>query len=507
LSILAGQLNEIHNEKNSLRYWRIVIGVWLKRFIEVVYDRYSVIETAFSKHNINNTHILSLDIDDVIPRDMHDFGFLHANDEWNHFIFSFLIKRKKCHIVNIPYGKKVEHIKTISNTIKRASARFNRFNKVCFFASYIERKSLFKLQLSLGQVPAFDYLDRVSFSAKCNQDLRNKINFTLESINDFEVCLQSLIKLQIPYSYIESYKKIKHGALDKFSKNPELIITANGYSSFDDFKIWTATNIDKGAKLVVAQHGGHYGTGLFASNEKHEIDIADNYFSWGWQYANNKIKPMPALKLLRKITHNPDGDILVPLMSLPRYSYMLLSMPISGQIINYIQDQQDFLSLLSIDVEKFIKLRVYKSHNKWNIKERLESAGLGSKIDSPTNLQKTFIQRLSECRLCIATYNATTYLETFANNYPTLLFWDPKYWELREEAQPYFDKLYQVGILHYEAKSLAKKIEEIYHNPMDWWMQNEVQQAKDEFCKQFAHIGGNALKKWKKEINRIANET
>ncbi|MDP0562398.1 MAG: LIC12162 family protein [Candidatus Endonucleobacter sp. (ex Gigantidas childressi)] len=516
LKILSKELNKIHQEQHSLRYWRIVIGFWLRRFIEVLYDRHTTIEKAFAEHKIDETYVLNSEIENTIARDMQDFEYLHSNDDWNHFIYTMLIENKSCSIKKVG-SLNINHVNVFSNKNKKGfinnvkkiiikvSIKMNRLNKITFFASYIEKKALIKLQLSLGQVPALDYLDRISLTSNYNKNIRDDFCIYSGNSDKFEVVLQKIIKIQIPYSYLENYKELQKIALKKYSSRAELIVTAVGYASFDDFKIWMAGRVDEGAKLIVTQHGGHYGTGLFASNQKHEIAISDKYFSWGWKNGIDKVHPMPAIKLLRAIKYNSNGDILMPLMSLPRYSYSLLSMPIAGQILNYIQNQLDFISLLDKSKNN-IKLRIYLHEHGWNIENRLIDNGFENEIDSDENLNKKFLKRLSECRLCIATYNATTYLETFANNFPTLLFWDKNHWELNDHAQPYFDKLHEAGILYYDAKLLADKVEEIYQDPMKWWIQSEVQQAKNDFCAQFANIGDNPIIKWHNKLQQLLDE-
>jgi putative transferase (TIGR04331 family) len=141
----------------------------------------------------------------------------------------------------------------------------------------------------------------------------------------------------------------------------------------------------------------------------------------------------------------------------------------------------------------------------WHIRDRLSDYGFENQIDSLENSSKKFTKRLSECRLCIATYNATTFLETFSNNFPTLLFWNEEHCALNQDAKPYFDKLHHVGILHYSAESLAKKVEEVYQDPIQWWMTDNIQKAKDEFCFQFANIGKSPIRKWHRELKKIAS--
>ena len=39
LQVISSCLNKIHNTNNSLTYWRIIIGPWLKFFIDTIFDR------------------------------------------------------------------------------------------------------------------------------------------------------------------------------------------------------------------------------------------------------------------------------------------------------------------------------------------------------------------------------------------------------------------------------------------------------------------------------------
>ena len=137
----------------------------------------------------------------------------------------------------------------------------------------------------------------------------------------------------------------------------------------------------------------------------------------------------------------------------------------------------------------------------WNLKDRFIESELGGKIEENA---KNIFDRLNECRLCIVTHNATVFLETFVANFPTVLFWNPEYYEIREEAKPYFDALHSAGILHYTPESAAKILNKIYHNPMKWWMQENIQSVKDQFCEKYAYISDNWLKEWKNEL--LSNE-
>jgi putative transferase (TIGR04331 family) len=503
LFILSEQLNLIHGEGHSLRYWRIIIGPWLRRFIDIVFDRHATINKAIIDHNIDKVYAVNVDFSDTVPVDMHDFNQLSISDEWNHFIYSFLIEKTQCNTINIGNSLKIKHAVLSNNTIKKISMQFNRLNDVCFYASYIERFNLLKLQLSLKQLPAFDYIDRVFIDSAYDKSIRSNINLISKDIDDFESSLIELIRIQIPKSYLESYKELKEVSLKRYTSKTKAIVTANGQYSFDDFKIWSATQVENKAKLIIAQHGGHYGTGLFSSHEEHEIKISDRYFSWGWEDDNSKVIPMPANKLAGKINGNPNGDILIVIMNMPRYHYLTYSVPISTQYLSYLNQLISFVSSAKKEVREYIKIRTYHQDYNWCVRDRIYDSGLVDIVDNDPKLVKSFKDRLQDCRLYIATYNATTFLETFAFDFPTLIFFNSEYWELNSNAKKYFDKLEQVGILHYSEKSLNIKLMQIYKDPMDWWMGVEVQKAKDDFCLQFASTSNTFVQEWNKEINKL----
>ena len=49
-------------------------------------------------------------------------------------------------------------------------------------------------------------------------------------------------------------------------------------------------------------------------------------------------------------------------------------------------------------------------------------------------------------------------------------------------------------------------LNKIYRNPMKWWMQEEIQIAKDRFCEKYAYVSDNWLEEWKAELLNIDPE-
>lgn len=511
LTAISKALNEINGHNYSKRYWRIVIGPWLRFFMDSIYDRYSSIQSAIKFKQVTSTLIMDTDITKWIPKDYKQFYTDYTTDQWNHLIYGEIIKG----IGSIPYDiiKENNHPiyqknnKSVINRLKINLNNFytscipDRFNKFVFISSYfVDYKDLIKLQLSLGQLPYLHGPIVEASDLEENMDLRVQLKTNLNG-NQFESILDDLIAIQMPKTYLEGFNNLKILASKHYPKKVEGIYTANSFLHNDVFKVWAAGIVEKGKKLFIGQHGGNLGTALWSQREDHQIAVSNKYFSWGWYHESyNHIKPMPAAKLLNlknKIVPKSSGHVLSVLASLPRYFYCSYSVPTAGQFLNYINFQVQLTKLLEPSLLNLFRMRLDSADFGWNMLERFAENGLSNNIE--TNEKKLF-NRLKECRLCIVPHNATVFLETFTSNFPTILFWNPKYYEIRETAREYFDELKRVGILHYSPESASVLLNKIYHNPNEWWMQEEIQVAKDRFCENYAYINDNWINKWKDEL-------
>ena len=54
LVTVAEQMNQLHSERYSLRYWRIVLGPWLHYFIAVLFDRYSSLKKTLNNFEVTD---------------------------------------------------------------------------------------------------------------------------------------------------------------------------------------------------------------------------------------------------------------------------------------------------------------------------------------------------------------------------------------------------------------------------------------------------------------------
>lgn len=508
LPSLGAQLNAIHKADHSLRYWRIVIGPWLGFFIQILFDRYQMIVSSQKYH----AHLVALvpamvPVEMTTPNDMTEFDRLYKNDSWNNQIYHYLIRE-----LNIP-GELSNWTASAPESAgerktdgaKRRTKEFIAFlAEVCFglfsagseafiFKSYLPRFEAFCLQAKLGQVPRLWKETSPPFTNEINVGCRGW-SCGHSGQNEFENILNKLIPLQMPMVYLEGYtKSLEKIAVLKWPKSPRFIFTSNSHSSDDIFKIWAAEKVQSGTPLYIGQHGGHYGVGLWSFMEEHEIAIADKYISWGWQEKmQKKVTPAFALNLCNKkdAKWDENGALAIVLMALPRFSYWMYSVPIASQYEDYFSQQPTFYHALDGVVQKKTIFRSFPIDFGWNLNKRLLALDHNLNIDQATGSIEALYKK---SRLLVSTYNATNFLESLGRNMPTIMFWNPKHWELRSTAIPFFMKLKLAGIFHETPDSAAEKVNEIWNNVHEWWSSSKVQSARLEFCEQYAKTMKNPL--------------
>ena len=513
LQELADELNYLHNVRFSVRYWRLVVGPWLYYFVQILYDRYLSVRAAIESGKVTSTWLPSVSDSDLVPHNFICFSNWFVGDEYNLFLYSKLIKKiggLSYESKNLPLKLENSEIEDPSSksTLLKFASKVSRvipdyFNKIVFITSYIKPKDLFRLQLSLGQMPYF-FMDEQKLKPQgIKESMRDQINIRIGR-NQFEFLLGDLISRQIPKVYVEGYLNTVKTGRRVYPKKPKIIFTSNALFGNESFKVWAGDKIEQGVKLVGTQHGGGYGMMLWCSNEMHETKVADRYFSWGWKRRGNQnIVPLASARLRwgkNKIKFNSVGKILWTGFSIPRYSYWLCSSPIGPQYLDHINDQKEFLKSVFPEVRMLLLQRMYPSERGWN------EFHMWKYLDPSLNVyrggSKSSFDQLNESRLSVCTYNGMGVLETLSANFPTIIFWNPKHWELSKSAKIVFDELLKVGIFHENPQSAATKVNQIYQNVQSWWMSEEIQNARKSFCNHFANTS-EPLVRLRKELLQL----
>tara|TARA_B100001093_G_C26860131_1_gene1029653 strand:- start:2023 stop:3789 length:1767 start_codon:yes stop_codon:yes gene_type:complete len=509
LEKFTNELNKIHSTSYSNRFWRILIGPWLYTCIQILFDRWYMLDKALKNENNIIKYSLGNDLSSLVADDMDSFNHIIETDEWNETLYSLLLKTHFSSKVSVNYVKndviKKKSQKKISKKNLLKSKIIKLSNKLSHFFS--ANKSIFiiapqmsfikqiLLHIRLKQFPVFWFNEPKRYSFINNSKFRDNIDLLNkpESSNDFEDVLNNYIFKLIPRIYLEGFKSLLQTTkLQGWPNAPESIFTSNSYASDENFKCWAGHQVDLGSKLIIGQHGGNFGMTPMAIHETHQFKISDKWLSWGWSNSKQKkIIPVGNFKSRQsKMKSKTDGDALLVSMTLPKFSYYLYSVPIASQMDDYFTSQLDFAKALPKHIREKLKIRLYPLDRDWNQKERWQSEIESISFD---NGKKTLLDSLTQSRIFIGTYNATTYLETFSVNMPSILFWNPNHWELNEEAMNYFNYLIKVKVLHFSPQSAASHLTHIWDDIDNWWFSNDVQEAVINFNNHYSKKNSNII--------------
>ena len=258
-SILYKNLNIMHGVELSEKYWNILMGRWLKTFIEVAYDRYECILAA-EKYN-RNMCVQIRQPENLFHLDHPSF----TAHEYNFYIFSEIIKHRGkfditlSNISNKPFKNNYSYIQKKDSLLTQFRSLFFKHiiqkplhifinqtlgvlfhkisgailrmapQKIIFIGTiYLSKVDFLKLSLKLRTIPVLFHGTKVPISKdSISEELRTSILFPTTD-NDFEKFLQKMLPYEIPSTYIENFSGIRNFVLKSNASNIKmLVIKAN----------------------------------------------------------------------------------------------------------------------------------------------------------------------------------------------------------------------------------------------------------------------------------------
>jgi putative transferase (TIGR04331 family) len=511
---LAAQLNRMHAVDHGPRYWRILLGPWLGYFIQILFDRWTSIQECVRGYDLSGTVVLRGGEEALVPSSMGDFARLFVDDAWNHHIYSGILTghtNVRCveqarQSVPPPVAATPPTRRPLKRAIatwgSRAAAALVREQDALLLSTYLPSRDEFTLQLRLRQIPQlWRPIPLVSVAVDFHQ---RDWSLDGEARSEFEAYARGRIPQQIPSAYLEGYSiLLRQIASLPWPKRPKVIWTSNAHGIDDVFKAWAAEKVERGAPLVIGQHGGHYGSGRWSFNEDHDVAISDLYLSWGWSDpAQPKVKPVGQLKAKRplNVRHGAQPNALLVSCVVPRFSYWMYSAIVARQWLDHFEDQCAFAGALPALIRNALQVRLYPQDFGWDQAARWRERFPDVRLDEGRVNIDALIRH---SRLYISTYNATTFLESFTMNVPTVMYWNPRHWELRDSASAHFDELMRVGIFHATPESAAQHVAAVWDDIDTWWGSAPVTGALDRFKKIYCDTAPGMLGRVEQALHRV----
>ncbi|MDD4975386.1 MAG: LIC12162 family protein [Bacteriovorax sp.] len=511
-------LNNYHQTNHSVRYWNIVLGYWIHRYVNILFNRYFTLENALKKYDISSTTLYNIHEYSLASKDSLEFIWSANDDFWNHVLYADILNYLKNGEIEI---EKIVHVEkkkqsnnqsakfsfktSVINVLSRFLPFFSRKGDAFIINSYLPKSLEIKLQLLLGQVPQL-WKSPLVKQADVDPEVRKKIILDESRYSGFEFFIRTQMIKMMPSCYIEGYKNlVAQASVLPWPMQPKFIFTSNNFDTDEIFKIWTASKIENGIPYFTGQHGNNYGTHFYAGTSKWpDRSASDQFFSWGWKDSNLNVVPAFCLKnpKLKLSKFDPNGGLLLiencnPLRVTPWDNYYEFGI--------FLKEQFLFVGALPQLIQQQLIVRFHGEHEKfkWADKTRWQEQFSSVRIEAGSSKISELIK---QSRLVVHSYDSTGILETLSLNIPTICFWQGGLDHLLPDAKPYYQTLIDAEILAENPKQAALIIASHWDNIGEWWNSKKVQEARIRFCSKYAKNEKHPANKMKQLLTSYAKD-
>jgi len=518
--LLCNTLNQHHGVQHNERFWRIVFGHWLRRYVNVMINRVKTLKQCFDVYDILGATFYANDDYSLATTDSLSAIWAFNDDEWNNALNARILTL--LNLINFPV-KTIEKaqspgfrfnalgtapklkrkvLKCGRQLVGKCLSWFARDNDVFIINSFLPKKEEIKLHLAFQQCPKLWTSPRLELSEKADKVLRESLSNKMVSkfsYNNLQDVLTLMLLELLPICYLEGFKNLDNLVKQQpWPKFPKFIFTSNNFDKDEVFKLWAAIKVESGVKYFIGQHGNNYGTYRYMNPSIEEL-TADKFLTWGWADGLTQHTPAFVFQTAGKKTksYNSQGGLLLIELHL---EHRFVTWDGTFEFASYFQDQQHFIKLLESQPRQKLTVRLHGAyqHLSWDEVDRWQAFDPTLKINTGGG---TITELISQSRLVVHSYDSTGILDTLSQNIPTLAFWQNDFDHLRESAKPYYQLLVNAEIVHLTPESAAQKVNKVWGDVDNWWGQSDVQDARRKFCEQYAKISQNPLSQLKKSLS------
>ncbi len=517
---LCATLNRHHGTTHSERYWRILLGHWFRRYVEVLLNRHQTLEVCLETYRPAVMTVFPDDTFTMAPQDSY-LAIRAFNDaRWNCRLYAQLlgyVTTGNVAVEELPADPQHEiEVQTtvVSRNLQRrmrswlvrqmriASSYLARVGDALIVNSFLPRLTEVRLQLELRQFPQLfagrtRNLPIVAIDNTLRRHLADELSAGKKHDREsgLERALQAMLFELLPACYLEGYVDLTAAAdALPWPKTPKFIFTSNNFDTDEIFKAWTAAKTTAGVPYIVGQHGNNYGTARYLNPSIEEV-TADRFITWGWTDGLPQHVPGFIFNTGSRLKRStaPQGGLL--LMEL-HAGQMITTWDAVAEFAEYFEEQLVFVGGLSPAVRAQLVVRLHNEYRnlEWDDVARWHA------FDPTIQLETggcNLAELIATSRLVVYSYDSTGILETMAKNIPTLAFWQNGLDHLRESAKPYYQCLVDAGIVHLSPQSALAHIDAIWADVSGWWASPAVQAARLKFCKRYALVSTSPAKELK----------
>jgi putative transferase (TIGR04331 family) len=516
---LAEALNRYHAVAHSQRYWQILLGHWLQRWVSTAHNRYLTLHRALDSYEVEGTALLSPSNFSLATKDSLAYIWATNNDLWNHVLWGEVLAHLKIdkpeptiiEIDTVPcftdsrpepsFGSLMRGV--LRNMASVVLPRLASKKNAVIIGSYLSASVEVRLNLALKQLPQCWHTPSIEFPLPGDRSvLARELSYSDES--DVAGFVRNLLPRVLPSCFVEGYSKLST-EVDKlpWPSQPHFIFTSNNFDTDEVFKAWTGLKSEQGVPYFTGQHGNNYGTHFYFGNWSWpERSAVDGFLSWGWFDSHPKTIAAFNFKVAIKtsIIDPVGGLLLIETSAMHRF----LPWDVIAEHLDYLSQQFCFVRSLPRTICDVLTVRLPKNTEFSPLCESRQWTDLypGVTLDNGCAPLNSLIQRN---RLVVFSYDSTGILEMLSYNSPFICFWFGKWDHLEESAIPYYELLREAGIFQESAEAAAKMVARVWKDIPGWWNSEQVQRSREKFCERYSRKAGDPARTLAKLLVQAAD--
>lgn len=514
MPLVSKTLNNFHNlnEKEYVDFWQILIGNWFFRLIRQTIYHYKSIELIIENNAPNKVILPENKNYDLSTQETMQISESSIHSEWRDSFVSKIIEINFSEKLNLEY-KKIQY-KQIQNTFNINNRTFSKFlykvffqhlfsflnkkNSVVIINSYLGFKNETKLNFYLKQFPIFfkENLIKKKYIS-FDKNLRNNINISNVGFEKIEKTLLQMLPLLFPKCILEGfhyYKKLS------FSQNlpikPSVAFTSSYYDGSEIFKFWVAHNRPK---YFIGQHGSGFQNQNFHIGEIEKNFISDHFLLWGNKKFKNEISAF---------NFRSYGKSYFVKKSASKIKFILRTVGTQVETYDrfahhydYLENLKNLLKNKNLKEKKNITIRVSHSVESAGSKdiEYFKKELTNLEIENP--LEKNIYKDIKNTKLHIFCYDSTGFYEFLNFDVPSIIYYEPIYDELTNEAKEFYKLLEFNNLLFTSKNKLVEFLNMLNtHDISIWWNSKDIKNAKNVFQERFSKKGTEKSLKYLSDI-------
>ena len=489
---VSKSLNIIHKVNFTIKQWELIIGFWLKQYIQSCFEAHNYINFVKKKYSLKKIYITDFKDFNFIPDNTVQLQNSKNDLDWNLNFYSKVIKYfetknivekknffKKKNKKNV---KKNKDIKTILRKLLNSIFTSFRSENDAFIANtylpFLEEK---KLEISINYLPSFYTSPDINYKP-VDQEMRNKIKFNMSTSISLKNFIKSNFYLFMPKAFLENFHELIHLAKSKhFPQNPKFIFTSNLYAYDEVFKVYAANKIKK-RSLFIGQHGNNYFTTI-ESEYFYESKIADKFLSWGYENRKEKIyRTFNFITFKKKFKKIKKNNKIIITLKYPDYISNFVNRGYDNVIL--------FLEQLNDSIRKNVVLRL--SHDFYKESFGIKYFKYFKNYEVVIDDGKEKFENLAKnAKLCVFFYDSTAFLENYCYDIPSLIIEHEGYLNsINNKFQDKYKLLSDNNIFFEDSVLPANHINNIWPNVEKWWLHKTTIKAVNKFNNNLNARGG-----------------